>query len=162
MIPAGDSDTALEDRAWRGYDPRAAMPLIAVAGGISAALLAGRWYLDDFTAALIPYAIVLALWPGLLGLTVYRAITYTYRLTDRALLVDRGFRNRPEAPLWLADVNTVEYGGHWIARKLGIGWVKVTSIEGREIVLTAIRNPEQFANCLDELRTRGADLLSQS
>ena len=58
------------DRLWRGYDPRAAVPLIAIAIVASATLLAGRWYLDDLTAALVPYAIVLALWPVMLALSI--------------------------------------------------------------------------------------------
>ena len=144
-------DGALAERAWQGYDPRAAMPLAAVAAIASAALLAGRWYLDDLTAALVLYALVLALWPGLLGLALYRTITWTYRLTDRALLIDRGFLNRPEPPVWLRDVTKVECGANWLARQLAIGWLKVTTADRRVVILTALRNPAAFAARTSEL-----------
>ena len=147
----GTADGALTDRAWQGYDPRAAVPLAAVAALASAALLAGRWYLDDLTAALVPYALVLALWPGLLGLALYRTITWTYRLTDRALLVDRGFLSRPEPPVWLRDVAKVECGANWLARQLAIGWLRVTTTEHRVVILTALRDPTAFAARLGDL-----------
>jgi len=146
----GTANEALADRAWRGYDPRAAVPLIVLAAAVSAMLLAGRWYLDDLTAAVVPYAIVLAVWPTLLGLAFYRAITYTYRLTDRALLVDRGFLNRHEPPIWFKDVMKVETGSQWTGTLLGIGWIKVTTTAGRETTLTAIRHPEAFAKQLND------------
>jgi membrane protein YdbS with pleckstrin-like domain len=148
------ANEALADRAWRGYDPRAALPLIALATAVSAVLLAGRWYLDDVSAAVVPYAIVLALWPSLLCLTLYRAITYTYRITDRALLVDRGFLNRPEPPLWLKDVNKVESGAGRLGHLLGIGWLKVTTTAGHEVTLSALHHPEAIAKLLNELIAR--------
>lgn len=143
-------DGALAEWAWRGYDPRAAIPLIALAATISAALLTGRWYLDEFVASLVPYLVVLALWPSLLGLPLYRAITYTYRVTDRALLVDRGFLNRPDPPVWLKEVTSVKCGANWLHRQLGIGWVRATTTDGRSIKLSALRDPDAFASMLRE------------
>ena len=147
---------ALQDLAWRGFDLRAAIPITALAIVLSAVLLAGRWYLDDLADAIITYFLVLALWPALLSLTLYRAITYTYRITDRALLVDRGFFNRPEAPIWFNELRRVEIGARWIDRMLGIGWVSV-STSGRTLHLRAIRDPHGFAAMLRERMKAMAD-----
>ena len=141
----------LSDLAWRGYDPRAAFPHLAAAGAASVALLVGRWYLDDLSdlvdrvGALALYGLVLAVWPGLLVILLYRAITYTYRLTDRAVLVDRGFRNPPEAPIWLVDVTEVRSGATWFGQRVGVGWVRVVTTGGRAVQLTGVRDPPQFA-----------------
>ena len=143
-------DAALAEFIWRGFEPRAALPMLVVAASASAALLAGRWYLDDLAAALVTYLLVLALWPTLLGLTLYRAITYTYRITDRALLVDRGFLNRPVAPIWLKDITDVRTGSNWLNRWLDVGWLTVQTAEGRRIKLRALRNPAAFAALLEE------------
>lgn len=141
-------DLAFIDRSWRGYDFRAAAPRVLIALAASILLLAGRWYLDDYSAALVPYIIVLVLWPALLGVAFYRAITYTYRITDRALLVDRGFRNPPEPPVEFADIARVETGAHGLGRLLGVGWIAVRLRDGRTIKLKGLRHPEEFARSL--------------
>ena len=107
LAALGLDDRALTDLGWWGYDPRAAVPHVMVAAAVSAALLAGRWYFEMPGGALAVYALVLAVWPGLLGVALYRAVTYTYRLTDRALLVDWGLAFPAEPPAWLADVTGV-------------------------------------------------------
>jgi uncharacterized membrane protein YdbT with pleckstrin-like domain len=150
------ADPALTDRGWRGYDPRAAAPQVAAATVASAVLLAGRWELGDLSAfanragALVVYAVVLAVWPGLLAVALYRAVTYTYRLTDRALLVDRGFMARPEPPVWLADVTGVVSGAGWVGQRLGVGWVRVATADGRAVRLTGVRDPGAYAIQLRE------------
>ncbi|MDB5312434.1 MAG: hypothetical protein JWO38_6636 [Gemmataceae bacterium] len=144
-------DRALADRGWRGYDLRATVPHLAVAAVASAVLLAGRWSLAalsgfaDRAGALAVYATALAVWPGLLAVLTYRAVTYTYRLTDRALLVDRGFLYRPEPPAWLADVTGVASGGGWLGRRLGVGWVRLETTAGRVVWLTGVRGAGKFA-----------------
>ena len=144
----------LSDLAWRGYDPRAAFPHLGAADAASVALLAGRWYLDDLSelvdrvGALALYGLVLAVWPGLLVILFYRAVTYTYRLTDRAVLVDRGFRNRPEPPIWLVDVTGVTSGASWLGQRVGVGWVRVVTTGGMSIRLTGVRDPGQFAGVI--------------
>ena len=147
---------ALQDLAWRGFDLRAAVPLTALAIILSTTLLAGRWYVDGLSDALITYFLVLALWPALLGHTIYRTITYTYRITDRALLVDRGSLHRHEAPVWFKELLRVETGAGWVDRMLGIGWVSV-STAGRTLHLRAIRDPHGFAAMLRERMKAMAD-----
>src|SRR5437879_4135584 len=109
-------DPAMTDVAWRGYDGRALLPAVAVAAAASVVLLSGRWYLAELSwladraGALAVFGLAVAVWPGLIAVLLYRAVTYTYRLTDRAVLVDRGFLARPEPPVWLAEVTAVEAG----------------------------------------------------
>ena len=143
----------MADCAWRGYDPRAMVPGLAVAAVISALLVSGRWYLDDLSrfadrvGALAVYAMALAVWPGLIVVLVYRCVTYTYRLTDRAVLIDRGFRFRPEPHVLLADLTGVTSGCSWLGRRLGVGWVQL-AIGGRVVKLSGVRNPAAFAEAI--------------
>jgi membrane protein YdbS with pleckstrin-like domain len=146
----GADDRALADRGWWGYDPRALFPAVAAAAAASAALLSGRWSLEglswlaDRAGALAIYGMAVAVWPGLIAVLLYRAVTYTYRLTDRAVLIDRGFLARPEPPIWLAELTAVEAGVGWVGRRLGVGWVKLTA-SGRVVRLTGVRRPRQVA-----------------
>lgn len=150
---AGASEPALIDRAWRGYDPRAGFPVVAVAVAVSAALLSGRWYLEELSwlaeraGALAVYAMALAVWPGLLAVLLYRMVTYTYRLTDRAVLIDRGFLSRPEPPVWLADLTGAEATAGWLGRQLGFGRVNLRA-GGREVTLTGVADPVGFATAI--------------
>lgn len=141
---------------WRGYSPRAAAPAVAAAAALSAAVLAGRWHLDGLSAladrigALAVYALALAVWPGLVAVVLYRTVTYTYRLTDRGLFVDRGFRWRPEPPVWLADVTGATAEAGWLGRRLGVGRVRVEAVGGRVLTLAGVDHPEAFAAAIRE------------
>lgn len=142
-------DRAMADRQWRGYDPRAMIPELVLAAAVSVVLLSGRWLpeLSEFVhraGVLAVYAMALAVWPGLLAVLIYRAVTHTYRLTDRAVLIDRGPLSRPEPPVWLNEVGDVTSGAGWVGRQLGVGWVELTA-GGREVRLNGIRNPAGFA-----------------
>jgi hypothetical protein len=131
------------------------VPGLALAGGVSVVLLSGRWYLEDLSGladragALAVYGMALAVWPGLLAVLLYRAVTYTYRLTDRAILIDRGPLARPEPPVRLAELTGVEAGAGWLGRRLGVGWVTL-AVGGRTVRLTGVRYPEAFA---EQIRT---------
>src|SRR5262245_57686922 len=95
---AGDptTDPALADRAWAGYHPRAMAPAIAVAAVASLLVWTGRWYLDGISdlaervGATVVFALAWGVWPALAVVFLYRTVTFTYRLTDRSLLVDYG------------------------------------------------------------------------
>lgn len=148
MNPARDS--AFADELWRGYDLRAAVPMLVLAGLLTVALLVSRLAFNDFLDAILTYVLVLVIWPVLLFVAVYRAVTYTYRITDRALLVDRGFLNRPITPLAYSEMTQVEHGGHPVHTWLGIGWVRVSMADGRVVRLPALRDPAAFAAVLRE------------
>jgi membrane protein YdbS with pleckstrin-like domain len=121
--------------------------LVAVASLI---VWTGRWYLEylshlaETVGALTVFALAWMVWPAIAAVFLYRAITYTYRLTDRAVLVDFGFLSRPVAPIPLADVTAVVISGGWVRRRLGVGWVEVRTAD-RAVRLPGIRNPASFA-----------------
>jgi hypothetical protein len=146
-------DPAQTDRVWAGYHPRAAVP--ALVGVASAWLLVwtGRWYLDDLSelakriGALAVFAIAWGAWPLLGAVYLYRMVTYTYRLTDRALLIDFGFWHRPVPPVWLPAVVAVQSGAGRLSALLGVGWVEVRTAT-RVVRLVGIRHPEALAEVI--------------
>jgi membrane protein YdbS with pleckstrin-like domain len=143
-------DPAHHDLAWVGYDPRAGAPAFALATLASALVLTGRWYLVDLSefadrvGALAVFGLAAAVWPGLLVVFLYRTVTYTYRLTDRAIFVDLGFMSLPIAPIPLAEVENVSVANSLLGRPLGVGWVEVRTPE-RILRLGGIHNPTAFA-----------------
>jgi uncharacterized membrane protein YdbT with pleckstrin-like domain len=151
-MTAGDSmaDPSQRDLAWVGYHPRATAPAIALAAIANVLVLSGRWYLDglselaDRVGALAVFALAWAVWPGLAAVFLYRTVTYTYRLTNREVLVDFGLFSRPIQPVVLVDASAVVVGGNWISRWLGVGWVEVRA-RGRSIRMTGVRQPNSFA-----------------
>jgi hypothetical protein len=123
-----------------------------VAGAVLVSLLVwtGKWYLDDLSeladrvGALAVFALAWCVWPAIATVYLYRAVTYTYRLTDRAVLIDFGFWHRPVAPVWLREVTGVRAGAGWVDRLLGVGWVEVQTPE-RVVRLIGVRHVEAFA-----------------
>ncbi len=147
MVPEPHTnDPALADRVWAGYHPRAAAPALALAAVASLVVWTGRWYLDDLSeladrlGALAVFALAWCIWPALITVYLYRAVTYSYRLTDRALLVDFGFWHRPVPPVWLTEVRSVVARCGW----LGVGWVEVRTAT-RAVRLVGVRRPDELA-----------------
>jgi len=148
----------LEDRAWRGYDPRAALPAVAVAVAATAALVAGRFVLaghpvagPDRLTALAVYGSVLLVWAVVLAVAAYRVVVRTYRLTDRAILVDWGPFVDRESPVWFSNVSAVRSGAGRLGRVLGVGWVELREATGRVVRLTGVRDPAGFAAEVERL-----------
>jgi hypothetical protein len=141
-------DPAQADRAWAGYHPRAAVPAFAVATAGSLLVWTGRWYLlsdlAERVGALAVFALAWCVWPALVARYAYRAITYTYRVTDRAVLIDCGFWHRPVPPVWLDQISEVRSGAGWLSKLLGVGWVEVRTADRVER-LVGVRNPGAFA-----------------
>ena len=148
--PRRADDPAQTDRAWAGYHPRAALPPTAVATVVSLVVWTGRWYLDDLSeladrvGALAVFALAWCVWPALLTMYLYRTVTYSYRLTDRAVLIDFGFWHAPVPPVWLEEIAEVRTGAGWIDRLLGIGWVELRTA-GRSVRLVGVRRSEELA-----------------
>lgn len=155
------ADPAAVDRLWTGYHPLALAPLVAVAASISLLVWTGQWYLDGMSvfAAEIggwaTFAVAWGVWPALVLVFLYRTVTYTYRLTDRAVYADFGPAFRPVAPLPLADLGGVAVGGGWLVRRLGVGSV-VLQANGRSLRLKGVRHPAAFAARLRAAGTRAA------
>ena len=146
-------DPAQADRAWAGYHPRAALPPLAAAAVASLIVWTGRWYMPDLSeladrvGALAVFALAWCVWPALVAVYLYRAVTYTYRVTDRALLVDFGFWHRPVQPVMLDGVTGVVIGGDRLSALLGVGWVEVRAA-GRAVRLPGVRNPQALAELI--------------
>ncbi len=144
------NDPAQTDRWWTGYHPRAAAPAVAGAATVSLLVWTGRWYLDDLSelaarfGALAVFALAWGVWPALAAVYLYRATAYTYRLTDRAVLVDFGFRHRPVPPLWLSEITEVRSGARWAHRLFGVGWVEIHTA-GRVVRLVGVRRAAERA-----------------
>jgi membrane protein YdbS with pleckstrin-like domain len=144
------ADPALRDLAWTGYHPRALLPAVALAAVVSLVVWTGRYYLEDLSdladrvGSLALFALGWAVWPALAAIFLYRTVTFTYRLTNRALLVDFGFLASPVPPIPLDQVTAVAIGGGWVLRRLGVGWIEVRTAE-RSIRLRGLRNPQLFA-----------------
>ncbi len=142
-------DPAQTERLWMGYHPRAMAPTLVCVGVASLLVWTGKWYLQELSelaeriGGLVMFAVAWCVWPGLLAVFLYRTITFTYRLTDRAVLIDFGFWYPPVPPVWLAEVREVRAGGSWLNRLLGVGWVEVQTATG-SVKLAGVRNPEAF------------------
>jgi hypothetical protein len=149
-------DPAMTDRRWAGYHPRDMAPAVALVAAASLVVWTGRWYLDDISVladrlgAWAMFALAWAVWPAIAAVFLYRTVTFTYRLTDRAVLVDFGPLSRPVAPVWLKDVTAVVTGGGWLGRRWGVGWVEVRDAAGRAVRLKGVRKPLLFAEKLRE------------
>jgi hypothetical protein len=153
-------DPAQADRAWAGYHPRAAAPAVVCVALASLVVWTGRWYLDDLSeladrlGALALFAIAWGVWPAVATVYLYRAITYTYRLTDRAVLIDFGFWHRPVPPVLLRDITEVRTGAGWLSRLLGVGWVELRTAD-RVVRLVGVRHPETLAEQIRAAREEG-------
>ena len=159
-------DPADEEVAWRGYSGWAMLPSFLLCFLLTLLLLPGRWFLDDWrgvtnevgTFAL--FGTTAALWIFQVVRWGYRAITYTYRLTNRHLYVDHGFLYRPEVAIDLARVAGVKWGGNPLGHLLRVGWVEVTlDGDSQPVLLTGVSRPLRFA---DALRTHAKEAREQS
>ena len=144
------SDPAQADRIWFGYHPRTLAPTIAIVAVVSFITWTGRWYLDHLSelanrlGVLALFAIAWGPWPVLGAVFLYRTVTYSYRLTDRALIVDFGFWHRPVPPVLLAEITGVRTGSTVLGSALGVGWIEVRTA-GRLLRLTGVRKAEEMA-----------------
>lgn len=157
------ADPSQRDLAWIGYHPRAAAPAIILAAILNILVLSGRWYLTglselaDRAGALAVFALAWAVWPGLLTVILYRTVTFTYRLTDRKLLLDFGIFSARTEPIALNEVIVVVVGGGVFGRWLGVGWLEVRT-KGQSWHMTGVRTPQVFA---DKIRAASAAYRNQ-
>lgn len=147
------NDPAQVDRAWSGYHPRAAVPALVTAAAASLLVWTGKWFIEDLSTladrvgALAVFAVAWCVWPVLLAVYLYRAITYAYRVTDRAVLIDFGFRNKPVLPIPLSEITTVQTGAGTLSALLGVGWVELRTAE-RTVRLLGVRRPDALAELI--------------
>lgn len=156
MMSASESlhEHGIRDCIWRGYDPRALMPIFAVAVVISLTLLAGRWLSTDLsefadrTGSLVLFLPVALMWVLLFIVGLYRTVTFTYRLTGKAIFVDRGFRWMPEAPMPLLDIDDVRAINGTVGRWFGVGRVVLLGRGGRLLTISGVAQPQEFADAI--------------
>jgi uncharacterized membrane protein YdbT with pleckstrin-like domain len=161
---------ALVDRAWRGYNVRAAIPWLCFGVAVDIFVLVGRWSLDDLSSSAHRIAAIGAYVAALVGSSLlvtallYRAVTYTYRLTDRAVLIDKGYFSLYQPPIWLDEIAEVATRASWIGERLGIGRVFITTAAGQTIRMTGVRDPQEFARLIREeiVRHRGESKAAES
>jgi membrane protein YdbS with pleckstrin-like domain len=145
------ADPSHSDLAWRGYSSWAMLPSFVVCGALSAALLLSRWVFDDVrnfddeVGSLVVFAVVLAIWLAQLFRWIYRGTTYTYRLTPRALFIDRGFLYNAEPSIDLLRIAKIDWGAHWLGRYSGVGWISIHTDDGGKRTLPGILRPAAFA-----------------
>ena len=146
-----ENDPAQVERAWFGYHPRAMAPIVAAVAVVSLVVWTGRWYLTDLSdlaaryGPLAVFALAWGVWPVLTAVFLYRTVAFTYRLTDRAILLDYGFWYRPVPPLPLAAISDVRAGARPLGRALGVGWVELRTAD-RAVRLKGVRRPSEAAD----------------
>lgn len=133
-------DPAQRDLGWYGYSPRALLPLVGGLAVLSWTVWLGRWYVEglldlaDRRGALTVFALAWAIWPLFLLLFCYRTVTYTYRLTDRAVLLDFGFMHNYQPPIPLEDIKEVRIRQGRVGRWLNVGDVEIHTAVGRWVL----------------------------
>lgn len=150
-MPPADipTDPAIADRCWVGYHPFAMAPVVVVLAVVSVVVWTGRWYLDDLSHFVdlvgewTTFAIAWGAWPAVLLVFLYRTVTFTYRLTERAVFLDYGPLFGPVAPIPLTKLDAAVAGGNWLARRLGVGHVELRSGDG-VLRLKGVRRPDTF------------------
>jgi membrane protein YdbS with pleckstrin-like domain len=152
-------EPAHRDCGWYGYDPRALAVVITTTAVISWGVWLGRWYFEDLSGlanhlgALAVFALAWGVWPLLAALLFYRTVTYTYRLTDRAVVVDFGFWHPYQPPLPLNEIRQVVVRRGAFGRFLGIGTVEIHTAS-RRLILPGVRHPDTFVQRLQHLRSQ--------
>jgi membrane protein YdbS with pleckstrin-like domain len=139
-------------------------PAVVSVAAASLLVWTGRWYLAPLSelvnrvGALAVFAVAWGVWPAMAAVFLYRTVTYTYRLTDRAVLIDYGFWYASVPPVWLAEVVGVQVRAGWLNRLLGVGAVELRTAD-RAVLLEGVRHPEAFAEqiraAVQESRVRG-------
>jgi hypothetical protein len=123
---------------------------VVLAAAASLLVWTGRWYLQELSeltdriGALAVFAIAWCVWPAIAAVFLYRTVTYTYRLTDRAVFADFGFWYPAVPPVWLSEVKEVRSGAGWLSGLLGVGWVELVTAD-REVRLVGVRHPDALA-----------------
>lgn len=141
---------------WGSYSGRTMLPSFGVCGLLTLAIAGVSLYLvwgKDYHSTLVRYAAYLAvgvIWGLQLGRWAYRTVSINYRLTNRCLFRDRGFRHPSAGQVALAQVREVRVEeGSRLERFLGIGRVRVVGGNGAEVLmLEGVYDPEGAANTI--------------
>lgn len=150
-MPSAYPDPAETVIAQRGYSAWAMLPSFLLCALLSILLLLSGWLfgelrgLGENMGSWILFWITGIFWAFQLLHWLYRGASYVYVLTNTRLLVDRGFRWGPTPPVELDEVIEVKWGMHHFSRPFHVGWIELTTRDGRKEVLRGILNPREFA-----------------
>lgn len=150
-MPTGYPDPAETVIAQRGYSAWAMLPSFFLCALLSVLFLLSGWLfkevrgLGENTGSWVLFVVTGIFWALQILRWLYRGASYAYVLTEKRLLVDRGFRWLPTPPIELAEVSRVRWGMHHLSRPFHVGWIAFTTRSGREEVLDGILNPREFA-----------------
>jgi membrane protein YdbS with pleckstrin-like domain len=150
--------TQENDLHWASYSGWAMLPSFLVCflltGGIA-------WF-GFAVARPMAQAVILGaggvVWLVQLARWAHRVFSFTYRLTNRRLFIDRGlwFPDRLQVLLSGIDRVEVEQGG--LEEFMGLGRVRLRFRDERHetLLLTGIREPQTFARLIDKARATTA------
>jgi uncharacterized membrane protein YdbT with pleckstrin-like domain len=147
-------DPAEREQAWRGYSGWAMLPSFVICLLISLALLTGGWFFEDIRGfgdehgSYLFFVIVWIIWFVQIARWIYRGSTFCYRLTDKHLLIDRGFLHLPIAPIPLREIALVQWGSNVVYRLFSLGWVTVHLKNGTRQQMSGVHEPEPFAKLI--------------
>jgi uncharacterized membrane protein YdbT with pleckstrin-like domain len=156
------------DLWWGSYSPRTMAPVFVVCALLTAAVLLVGWLLGVWPgynpARSIIKLGILGLWVCLLVLWVFRVVGINYRLTNRCLYVDRGFREPIPEGIALDRVQQVVVERNFVERWLGIGRIRILLADSSQppTVMEGVADPEQIALLIREQvqRNRASDKVS--
>jgi hypothetical protein len=150
---AADQTVQETDVWWGAYAGRAMWPSFAVCMALTALIADAAWWLYDAGAPgvlsrYLAYALAAAVWLVQILRWGYRTISINYRLTNRRLFLDRGFRN-PGRVIELDHVVDVKTEIPPLGQLIGIGRIYVVATDGQEpMVLEGVRDAESTAELI--------------
>jgi hypothetical protein len=136
---------------WGAYASRALAPAFAACGAATG--LAVGWYLwarhgsGELTVRYTTYALVGLIWLFPLLFWAYNTLTFTYRLTNRRLLVERSFFSGGRGEVELARISgVVVLRGPW-EKRTGVGRIRILADDSRQpvLLLAGIDDPGRVA-----------------
>jgi hypothetical protein len=136
---------------WGAYSPRTMVPVFVVSALLTGAVLALGWYLGIWPgynpARSIIQVGILVLWLGELLLWVYRVIGTSYRLTNRFLYIDRGFRGPALEAIALNRIRQVVVDRRSGDRWLRIGRIRIVFADAAQALvwLEGVAEPDHVA-----------------
>ena len=153
--PAGAEEFSGEVDVWWGsYSGRAMAPHLALCVLVSAAILTAAFFLgawlDTRLARWVAQGLMLLLWLALFGTSISRCLGVNYRLTNRRLYVQRGFRHPAEPGLEIARIRNLEIRQSPAEAWLGVGRIVIDQVDAQNPrrILAGVYEPQTIVRLL--------------
>ena len=139
---------------WGACASRTLLPSFVLCGLITA-LAAGialflhfQYELDPLVLRYSVYGVALVIWLWQLLRWAHRVLTFSYRLTNHRLLLERSFFNSGRMALELRHVTNVQVMRSSLERRLGIGHVMIDAGGHSQsaMAFAGVHDPEQIAS----------------